>query len=141
MSISYGKTYPNKSEYEKALETVKQYEERQATLKRLEKDLSFHLSKFDTIKFKIDKKKGRVIFTGVIDGQIKIGESVCAIGDDFNETIGKLIAIKKSLGLDISDVVEHVETTGRLTFNLESGFIKTVNQIEPIFVEKTWTKL
>ena len=103
------KTYPSKSEYERALDVVSKYEKRQETLQRLTSDLSHHLQKFETIKFKVSKKEGKVLFTGVIDGQIKIGESVCAKEDVFNEVIGKLIAVKKALGLDISDVVEHVE--------------------------------
>lgn len=126
-------TYPTKSQYETALKTIKEYEERQAALKRLTDDLSFHLKKFDTIKFKLDKKQGRVLFTGVLDGQIKIGESVCSSEDVFNEVIGKLISVKKALGLNINDVIEHVEnkwaTGGIVTFNTTINAKAIVDQL------------
>ena len=105
--------YPTKESYESALQTVKEYEERQTNLRRLTNDLSFHLQKFDNFKFKINKKEGRVLFTGVLkNADIKIGESVCSSGDKFLDVLGKLISVKKSLGLDVSDVVEHAESKG-----------------------------
>ena len=108
------KTYPTKASYESALQGVKEYEERQSNLKRLANDLSFHLQKFDNFKFKVNKKEGKVLFTGVLkdNGEIKIGESVCSSGDKFLDIIGKLISIKKSLGLCVDDIVEHVESEG-----------------------------
>lgn len=103
------KIYPTKSEYEMALDVVQRYKQRQETLKRLAKDLSFHLQNFEAIKLKVNKKEGKVVFSGMLDGQIKIGESVCSSSDIFNETIGKLVAVKKALSLDTKDVIEHVE--------------------------------
>jgi len=106
--------YPTKESYESALQTVKEYGERQANLKRLASDLSFHLQKFDNFKFKVNKKEGKVLFTGVLKdtSEIKIGESVCSVGDVFADVIGKLIAVKKSIGVSVDDVVEHVEGKG-----------------------------
>jgi len=112
------KTYPTKESYESALRTVKEYEERQSNLKRLANDLSFHLQKFDNFKFKVNKKEGKVLFTGVLkNGEIKIGESVCSSGDKFLDVVGKLISIKKSIGISVDDVVEHVESRGFVLFH------------------------
>ncbi len=113
------KVYPTKSQYEEALKVVKEYEDRQATLKRLKEDLSFHLQKFNSVKFNVDKKQGRVLFSGSLkeNSQVVIGESICVKTDVFNETIGKLIAVKKSLKLDISDILEHVEVKYKINLD------------------------
>lgn len=117
------KTYPTKFEYEAALKIVQKYDNRQETLKRLANDLSFHLQSFKSVKFKVNKKEGKVVFSGLIGDQIKIGESVCSTNDVFNETIGKLVAVKKALGLDTKDVIEHVEFKGFPIFINSGGIV------------------
>lgn len=100
---------PTKESYENALDIVKRYEERQKQLEQLKKDLSYKLSKFTDKKFKINKKDKEVIFTGVIDGKLVVGKSICAKDDKYEDVIGKLIAVKKALNEDITDVVKLVE--------------------------------
>ncbi|MET3508286.1 hypothetical protein [Halalkalibacter oceani] len=117
-------TYPTENEYKNALEVVKKYEDRQAALERLSKDLSFHLSKFNNFKFKINKKQGHIIFTGTTkDGKLVIGESKCKEGDVYHEVIGKLIAIKQGLGEKVDDVLEHVEEEEKYKTALRKGQI------------------
>lgn len=102
---------PTKQAYDSALETVKRYEERQYKLKHLEKDLSYKLSKFIESKFKINKKTGEVLFSGVNDstGEIGIGKAICGSSDQFEPVIGKLIAVKKALNENVDEVVALVE--------------------------------
>ncbi|MEI2465145.1 hypothetical protein [Niallia taxi] len=103
---------PTKKEYEKAQETIKQYEDRQKVLTNLGKDLSYKLQQFDQVKFKVDKKAGEVLFTGIHkeSGKLLLGKTVCGREDEFELVIGKLVAIKKALNEDIEEVVKHVES-------------------------------
>jgi len=111
---------PSKASYEAALETVKRYEDRQAQLQQLAKDLSYYLSKFTDKKFKINKKDKEVIFTGVVDGKLVVGKSVCAKNDKYEEIIGKLIAVKKALSEEVDDVIKLVETEQQITIKYGS---------------------
>jgi hypothetical protein len=116
---------PSKQSYEQALETVKAYEKRQAQLQSLKETLSIKLKAFENVSFKVDKKKGEVLFAGYLKEQskTKIGKSVCAKEDKFEEVIGKLIAVKKALGEDVEDVIKLVEpkaTGGFTTLNVGS---------------------
>jgi len=103
---------PTKREYEKAQETIKKYEERQKVLTNLGKDLSYKLQQFDQVKFKVDKKAGEVLFTGIHkeSGKLLLGKTVCGRDDEFELVIGKLVAVKKALNEDIEEVVKHVES-------------------------------
>lgn len=100
---------PTKEQYENALETVKKYEKRQDQLRFVKEELSRQVQKFTDVKFKVNKNKGEVIFTGVIDGELKLETSKCSEGDVFVEDIGKLIAVLKSTNQDIGDIVKLVE--------------------------------
>ena len=102
---------PTKHSYERALEIIKQYEDRQKVLANLGKDLSYKLQQFDQVKFKVNKKVEEVLFTGVHkeSGKLLLGKSVCRIEDEFELVIGKLIAVKKALNENIEEVVKHVE--------------------------------
>lgn len=102
---------PTKQAYQDALDVVKQYEDRQNVLKGIRDDLSYKLQSFDQVKFKVDKKAKEVLFTGIHKetGKVVLGKAVCGDGDEFELNIGKLIAVKKALYEDISDVVKHAE--------------------------------
>lgn len=100
---------PTKEQYENALETVKKYEKRQDQLRFVKEELSRQVQKFTDVKFKVNKNKGEVIFTGVIDGELKLATSKCSGRDVFVEDIGKLIAVLKSTNQDINDIVKLVE--------------------------------
>lgn len=102
-------TTPTKEQYENALETVKKYEKRQDELRFVKEELSRQVQKFTDVKFKVNKNKGEVIFTGVIDRELKLAISKCSDGDVFVEDIGKLIAVLKSTNQDINDIVKLVE--------------------------------
>ena len=105
------KQTPSKYQYEQAKETVAAYEKRQRQLQALEEELSKKLRLFKSIKFKIDKKKGEILFAGYIgkENQVKIGKTVCSKEDKFEPVIGKLIAVKNALGESVEDVVKLVE--------------------------------
>ncbi|PAD70536.1 hypothetical protein CHH83_01675 [Bacillus sp. 7586-K] len=116
---------PTKESYEIALDVVKRYEVRQAKLEQLKKDLSYKLSKFTDKKFKINKKAKEIIFTGVIDGKLVVGKSVCVKDDIYEEVIGKLIAVKKALNEDISEVVKLVEKVYLYEWDMSNSILST----------------
>lgn len=94
----------------------------------LDKELGERLQEF--VKFNFKKKNNRIIFAGyMVDKNNKerlvIGESECSITDKFDSVIGKLIAVRKSLGMKIDDVCEIVEpkhNTGGFIVKELSGF-------------------
>ncbi len=55
---------PSQTSYEQALETVKQYEQRQKDLDWIEKELSKGLQQFEQIKFQVNKGRKEVVFAG-----------------------------------------------------------------------------
>jgi hypothetical protein len=123
---------PSKLAYDKALETVKAYEDRQKQLEYLENELSYKLQEFLQPKFKINKKLGEVIFAGfhVDKDTVVVGKSVCQTGDIFEHVIGKLIAVKNALHEDVSDIVNLVESKQptewkSIYLNNTGGLIKT----------------
>ena len=70
------------------------------------------LKEFNKFTFKI--KNNSVIFAGYFidkndNNHIKIGYSICSEDDIFNKLLGKLIAVRKALGMKIDDIVEIVE--------------------------------
>lgn len=102
---------PTKFEYEKALEAVQKYEDRQKELAKLNKDLRYSLTKFDQIKFDANDSKKEVTFTGVTkDGKLRLAKSVARHGDKFELVIGKLIAVKKSLNENVGYIEEFIES-------------------------------
>lgn len=114
---------PTKQAYQDALDVVKRYEDRQKVLKGIDNDLSYKLQGFDQIKFKVDKKAKEVLFTGLHreTAKVVLGKSVCGDKDEFELNIGKLIAVKKALHEDITDVVKHVEEKD--FFTVSGGFL------------------
>lgn len=103
---------PTKQEYTQAKETIKLYEKRQADMLNVHKQLSESLQLFTSFDFKVNKQRREIIFSGVFLGDTTVRLSVtrCSYGDKWNESIGKLIAVKKVLGEDISSVVDLVES-------------------------------
>ncbi len=102
---------PSQTSYEQALETIKQFEQRQKDLEWIEKELSKGLQQFEQIKFQVNKNRKEVVFAGVRgDGQLKLTKAKCSHGDKFEESIGKLIAVKRALGEDTKKVEELVES-------------------------------
>ncbi|WP_405101725.1 hypothetical protein [Oceanobacillus sp. FSL H7-0719] len=113
------KRTPSKQQYEEALEVIKKYEDRQSDLARLNKELGHLLgNNFNQIKFEVNKSKKEITFTGVTkEGKLKLGKSTARSGDKFEEVIGKLIAVKAVLGMDIKDVEKYIESD-----NLDTGW-------------------
>lgn len=122
-------TTPNKQEYEKALETIKKYEKRQKELNYLTNELMYYLKQFSQVKFKVDKKNKEVLFSGILtmDNRMVMSKSKCVVGDKFEPVIGKLLAIKKALNEDVSDILKLVEQEYRYT--LTSAGITVNGQI------------
>lgn len=100
---------PTEFEFERAKEVVNKYEKRREELNKVKKSLGNELSKFEQLKFKVNKRDKQVIFSGVLDGELKMGTSKVFGDDEFNEDIGKLIAVLKSTNQDIGDIVKLVE--------------------------------
>jgi len=112
---------PTKTEYEKALETAKKYEQRQKDMEWVKQQLSEGLQQFEQIKFQVNKWHKEVVFAGVRgDGQLKLTKSKCADSDVFEESIGKLIAVKRALGEDTKKVEELVESKYNTTINISN---------------------
>jgi len=104
---------PSQTSYEQALETVKQFEQRQKDLEWIEKELSKGLQQFEQIKFQVNKCRKEVVFAGIRgDCQLKLTKSKCADSDVFEESIGKLIAVKRALDESTKKVEELVENKG-----------------------------
>lgn len=105
------KQVPSQNEYQKAQETVKQFEERQQQLANVNKELGYKLQQFNSFNFKVNKKNREIMFAGYLesDNKVKMSISKCKPKDKWEESIGKLIAVKKALGEDISEIVELVE--------------------------------
>jgi hypothetical protein len=104
--------FVSKNDYEKAIGQVKKYEERQIKIKQFKTELGKRLKEFDKTSFKT--KDNRIIFAGYYgdkydNGHIKIGEAICDESDVYNKLLGKLIAVRKALGMKIDDIVEVVE--------------------------------
>ncbi|MCM3109863.1 hypothetical protein [Lederbergia lenta] len=116
---------PLKKTYEKALETVAKYEKRQRQLAAIEEELSSKLQEFKYIKFKVDKKGKRVLFTGLhsVKEELLIGESDCRSNDKFEDVIGKLISVKKALNEDVEAVVNLVEESGAAHLYIDGKLI------------------
>jgi hypothetical protein len=114
---------PTKYSYDNALEVVKKYEKRQAELQYAQKELSFKLKQFSQVKFKVDKKSGEIIFSGLHKktNKLLMAKTVCDKKDIFEASIGKLIATKKALQEDISDIIKLVEE--KPTISWHSGGI------------------
>lgn len=102
---------PTVDEFKHAQKIVTNYNKRQDELGYIKKELSFKLKDFTDVKFRVIKKDEEVIFTGLCttDGRVKLGVAKCSKGDKFNQDIGKLIAVKKSLGEDIRDIEKLIE--------------------------------
>lgn len=128
---------PTKQAYEAALKTVKKYEDRQLQLARLGNDLSYKLSNFEEVKFKINKKTGEVIFSGLhkVSKQILIGKTICDSKDEFEPVIGKLIAVKKALGESVEELVNLVEPKSNYTYiragsvTVDGNLVSSINAI------------
>lgn len=105
------KLVPTQNEFQKAQDTVKQYEERQKQLTHVKRELGYKLRQFKSISFRVDKKRREITFAGYLEksNKVKLAISRCNTTDKFEESIGKLIAVKKALGEDIENVVKLVE--------------------------------
>jgi hypothetical protein len=105
------------SRYEQAKKDVEAYEKRQKQLDHVAKELSKHIRRFKQIKFRVDKNAKTVFFAGLYHGDgLKIGIAKAKNGDVFDANIGKLIAIKKSLGENTRDVENLVESNNTFDF-------------------------
>lgn len=123
---------PSKERYEEALEVVKKYEKRQADLSKLNKDLGFHLQRFDNVKFEINRGKKEVTFAGVTkDGNLKLTKSKARSGDKFEETIGKLICVLRALSQDTSHLEKYIEQdySGGITLRFDERAIRDVERV------------
>lgn len=102
---------PNKNSYESALKTVKAFEKRQADLNKLDRDLGHKLKQFSQFKFKVNKRDNEIIFTGVMKNgnKLVLGQSKCKLSDKFEPSIGKMLAVQKSLHEDVSETLKLVE--------------------------------
>jgi len=124
---------PSKTSYEQALETVKQFEQRQKDLEWIEKELSKGLQQFEQIKFQVNKGRKEVVFAGVRgDGQLKLTKSKCTDSDVFEESIGKLIAVKRALGEDTKKVEELIESkkiTGGIISNIKAYAVNSPHTV------------
>jgi hypothetical protein len=98
-------------QYEEAKKKVEAYEKRQKQLDHVAKELSKHIRRFTQIKFRVDKDTKTVFFAGLYHGDdLKVGIAKAKNSDVFDVNIGKLIAIKKSIGENTRDVENLVES-------------------------------
>jgi hypothetical protein len=101
----------SKDNYERAKALVVNYEKRQKQLDHVAKELSKHVKRFTQIKFRVDKNAKTMFFAGLYHGDdLKVGIAKAKNSDVFDANIGKLIAIKKSLGENTRDVENLVES-------------------------------
>lgn len=101
-------------EFEKANILVSKVNNRENQLQQYKKELGDHLAKFDknpAVKFKRfpNTEITGMIFSGILSGKLVIGASKCSKGEEFIETIGKLIAVRRSLNLDTKDIYEFLD--------------------------------
>lgn len=100
-------------EYEVAKQKVEQFEKRQKQLDHVKNELTKHIRRFSQIKFRVDKDTKTVFFAGLYRAdELKVGVAKAKNGDVFDVNIGKLIAIKKSIGENTRDVENLVENVG-----------------------------
>jgi prefoldin subunit 5 len=99
----------SQNEYEAAKQKVEAFEKRQKQLDHVKKELTKHIDRFNRFKFRVDKDTKTVFFAGVIGYDLKVGIAKAKNSDVFDANIGKLIAIKKSLGENTRDVENLVE--------------------------------
>ena len=104
--------FVSEKEYMDAINRVKDYEKREQKIVQFKSELGRRLEEFDKFKFKI--KDNRVIFAGYFvdkndNDHLVISEAICSSDDKFNKLLGKLIAVRKALGLNINDIVDIVE--------------------------------
>jgi hypothetical protein len=117
--------FVSENEYKKAIGQVESYVKRENKIKYLNEELG-HLLK-DFIKFKFRTKNNRTIFAGYyIDENNKekmiIGETVCDKDDVFDKFIGKIVAVRKALDMEIDDIIDVVEPkrTSGITVRFDS---------------------
>jgi hypothetical protein len=105
--------FVSEKEYLDAVSKVKDYETRQDKILRFKRELGKRLEEFDKFTFKT--KNNKIIFAGYIapnyiyTDRLLVGEAICDEKDQFDKLLGKLIAVRKSLGLKIDDIVDIVE--------------------------------
>ncbi|MCA1021490.1 hypothetical protein [Halobacillus litoralis] len=103
-------TSPTQKQVEEAKKVLEQHEKREKELAYVKRELAFRLSKFTQVKFNVRKKERVIVFAGLHEtGDLKLAISKQVSSDQWDENIGKLIAVKRALKEDISDVVELVE--------------------------------
>jgi hypothetical protein len=101
---------PSKVDYQTAQETIKKFEKREAEIKHLNNILSSLLKGFQLTQFKVNKKAKEVIFSGVVNDKLVIGQSKCEEKDVFEAVIGKVIAVKRALKQDTKGIEKFVES-------------------------------
>lgn len=109
MTIENTNKLISENEYKNAKQKVEEYEKRQRELYFVGKEIQYKLKIFQTIKWEINEKRRQIIFTGLKDGEIKIGVANCNPKDKFDIKLGKLIAIRRSLGMSIRDLYSLIE--------------------------------
>ncbi|MGD7046972.1 hypothetical protein FZC83_01925 [Rossellomorea marisflavi] len=118
---------PSKLDYQTAQETIQKFEKRESEIKHLNNILGSLLKSFQLTQFKINKKNKEVIFSGVIDNKLVIGQSKCKERDVFEAVIGKVIAVKRALKQDTKEIEKFVESLPEIKyFNLDLSKISSV---------------
>jgi len=104
--------FVSKTQYQEAQDQIKLYEARQAKINRFKKELGFRLAN-DFIKFTFRQRDNRTIFAGYFidreEERLVLSETICSDDDVFDKDLGKLIAVRKSVGENIDDIVEIIE--------------------------------
>lgn len=127
-------------QYQKAQQDVKAFEERQARYETFRQELGIRLQDFEVFNFK--RKGNRIIFAGCIINEnnnvkVLIGESECkTTEDEFDAMLGKLIAVRKAMKLNIDDIIDIVEpknTSGYIYHNFITNETYEGEPINKIF--------
>ena len=124
--------YPKQAEVDKALKVVELQKEKERRMQEVKKEIGMLLGTF--VSFSFSQKGKQIIFAGY-DSKVRIGTSKCRDGDVFNKDIGKLIAIRRALGMptdDLMDLVEEKSDIQKAIDNLQS-FSKAIQSANYTF--------
>ena len=116
--------FVSEKQLQEAQEQIKLFNERQDRLENYKKELGYHLDGF--IEFTFRQRNERTVFAGyfVDKGDVKrlvLSETICSKDDVFDKSLGKLIAVRKALGMKIDDIVEVVEPKNKLESTIKNN--------------------
>jgi len=99
-------------EYGEAQVIVEAYEHRQYRIEQFKKELGSRLKDFIKSTFRI--KDNRIIFSGYFldkasNDFLVVGVTECSDSDIYDKVLGKLIAVRKALGIRVDDIIEVIE--------------------------------